>query len=460
MKKGRSSFSGKIGFVMAAAGSAVGLGNIWRFPYLAAKDHGGIFLLCYIALAFTFGFTLLATEIAIGRITRLSPLSAYGKLDSRWRGVGVLACLVPALILPYYCVIGGWVMKYVSLYALGQGKIAAHSDYFSSYLTQEFQPIVWLLIFLAFTMWIVFRGVDHGIEKYSRILMPILLVIVVGISVYSLFIKHTDSMGITRSGIEGVRMYVVPDFTGITFRGFLEIMTDAMGQLFFSISVSMGIMITYGSYVKKDINLLHAINQIEIFDTVVAFLAGLMVIPSVYTFMGNEGMTVGPGLMFVSLPKVFYAMGSVGGILGLTFFVMVIFAALTSAVSMTEAVVASFMDYFSISRKKSTLFVALYTGIVGILVCMGYNILYFDLKLPNGTYGQLLDVLDYIGNYVLMPLIALLTCILVGWIKKPQIILDEIAGSETKFRRRGLYVVMVKYIVPALLIILMLQSLI
>lgn len=456
--KKRGSFSGTIGFVLAAAGSAVGLGNIWRFPYLAAKDHGGVFILCYIVLALTFGFTLLTTEIAIGRKTQQSPLTAYGKLHKKWKGIGVLACLVPIIILPYYCAIGGWVIKYFTIFVSGQGKAAAEDGYFTGYITEKTEPVIWMIVFLAITAIVVFRGVNKGIEKYSRVLMPLLLLLIIGISIYSLTIHHTDSHGVTRTGLQGLKVYLVPDFAGMTLKEFFVILMDAMGQLFFSISVAMGIMIAYGSYVKKDVNLMQSINQIEIFDTVVALLAGLMIIPAVYTFMGTEGMGAGPGLMFVSLPKVFSAMGGAGAVVGIVFFLMVIFAAGTSSVSVMEAIVSSTMDAFHLTRKKSTVLVTLYGLIGGVIVCLGYNVFYFECKLPNGSVGQILDILDYISNYCFMPLVALLTCILIGWVVKPKTIIDEVCLGGYRFGRKGLYIVMIKVLAPILLFVLLIQS--
>lgn len=458
MQKKRGNFTGTLGFVMAAAGSAVGLGNIWRFPYLAAKDKGGLFLLCYIILALTFGFALLTTEIAIGRKTGQSPLTAYGKLHTKWKGIGVLACLVPTIILPYYCAIGGWVTKYLADFVAGNGNNAAEEGYFNGFITSEVAPIVFLAVFLGVTAVVVYSGVDKGIEKFSKVLMPILLVLIIGISVFSLTISHTDADGVTRTGLEGLKIYLIPDFKDITFKELFQVITDALGQLFFSISVAMGIMIAYGSYVKKDVNLMKSINQIEFFDTLVAFLAGLMIVPAVYTFMGMEGMSAGPGLMFVSLPKIFKEMGSVGTVIGVCFFVMVLFAAVTSAVSIMEAIVASMMDKFGWSRKKSTVLVTIYGMIGGIIVCLGYNLFYFEVTLPNGTTGQILDILDYISNNCLMPLVAFLTCILIGWVVKPKTIIDEVCIGGCRFRRKTLYVIMMKFAAPALLIILLIQS--
>lgn len=406
-KEKRNSFSGSIGFVLAAAGSAVGLGNIWRFPYLAAKDGGGLYLVMYLILALTFGFTLLTAEVAIGRKTKQSPLTAYGKLKSKWGFLGVLACLVPIIILPYYCVIGGWVVKYFLAYLTGKGTEAAADGYFTEYITGEWQPVLLMVLFLVVVAFIIFLGVNKGIESFSKVLMPLLLLLVIGIAVFSLTIHYKDDAGVTRTGLEGFKIYIVPDLDGMTVKGFFTVLLDAMGQLFFSLSVAMGIMIAYGSYVRDDANLGKSINQIEIFDTVVAFLAGVMIIPAVYTFMGKEGMAAsGPSLMFVSLPKVFASMGKVGNLVGFLFFAMVLFAALTSAVSVMEAVVSSFMDKFHMSRVKAA---AIETGIAlagGILVCLGYNKLFFEIKLPNGAAAQILDIMDYISNNCLMPLVA------------------------------------------------------
>lgn len=459
-EKNRNSFSGSIGFVLAAAGSAVGLGNIWRFPYLAAKDGGGLYLVLYLILALTFGFTLLTTEIAIGRKTKQSPLTAYSKVRKKWGFLGVIACLVPAIILPYYCVIGGWVVKYFIAYLTGDGSNAASSDYFTNFITAEQQPVLLLVVFLGMVAFIIFRGVDKGIEASSKIIMPLLLLLVVAIAVFSLTIHYTDGDGVTRTGMEGFRIYVIPDLEGLTVKGFFTVLLDAMGQLFFSLSVAMGIMIAYGSYVKDDANLVKSINQIEIFDTVVAFLAGVMIIPAVYTFMGKEGMAAsGPSLMFVSLPKVFSAMGMIGNVVGCLFFAMVLFAALTSAVSVMEAVVSSLMDQFHMSRTKATAIETIIALIGGIIVCFGYNKFYFDITLPNGSHAQILDILDYISNNCLMPLVAIGTCILIGWITKPDIIIEEVEKGGFKFGRKKLYVVMVRYITPILLVILLLKSL-
>lgn len=456
--KTRGNFTGKLGFVLAAAGSAVGLGNIWRFPYLAAKDGGGLFIFCYIILALTFGFALLTTEIAIGRKTAQSPLTAYGVIHPKWKGLGVLASLVPIIILPYYLAIGGWVLKYLAVFLTGNMVDAAGDSYFTGFISLRFSPIIFMIIFAALSAIIIFGGVDKGIERASRFIMPLLLLLIICISVYALTLRHTDASGVERTGLEGLRIYLLPNFEGVTLHQLFTVIMDALGQLFFSISVAMGIMVAYGSYVKKDVNLMPSINQIEIFDTVVALLAGLMIVPAVYVFMGTEGMSGGPGLMFISLPKIFSAMGRTGAVIGVLFFIMVAFAAVTSAVSIMEAIVSGLVDKFHFSRRKSSAIVTAYGIIGGTIVCLGYNLFYFELKLPNGTTGQLLDLLDYISNNCLMPLVALLTCILIGWVVKPKTIIDEVTLGGYKFGRKRLYIAMITVIAPVLLFLLLVQS--
>jgi len=461
MEQKRSNFSGSLGFVLAAAGSAVGLGNIWRFPYLAAKDGGGIFLLTYIILALTFGFALLTTEIAIGRKTEQSPITAYKVLHPKWGWIGIVACIVPMMILPYYSAIGGWILKYLAAYLTGGAPTAAEADgFFGGFITSPVEPIIWFVLFLAATTFVVYKGVNAGIERMSKVMMPILLVLIICIAVFSLTLSHTDAEGVTRTGLQGLKVYLVPNFEGMTASKLLTVVTDAMGQLFYSISVAMGIMITYGSYVKKDTNLTKSVNQIEIFDTAVAFLAGMMIIPAVYAFMGPEGLNnSGPGLMFKALPKVFDAMGGVGTVVGIAFFVMVVFAALTSSISIMEALVSSVMDKFKVERQKGVLIIAAIALVVGVIVCMGYTCFYFEATLAPIAGGQILDVLDYVSNSLLMPVVAIATCILVGWIIRPKTVIDEITRNGETFGRKGLYVIMVKYITPIMLVVLLAKSL-
>lgn len=458
MKKKSNHFSGQIGFVLAAAGSAVGVGNLWRFPYLAAKDGGGLFLIVYLALVLTFGFTLLVSDIAIGRRTKKSAIGAYTEMHPKWKFLGILTFLVPVLIMTYYAVIGGWITRYAVVYLTGSAEAAAGDNYFSAFISSPVSPVVYALLFMGVTAVIVYKGVQGGIEAVSKWMMPVLLVLVVVVALFSLTIRHTDESGQLRTGLQGFLYYLTPHVEGLTVSRFLQILLDAMSQLFFSLSVSMGIMITYGSYVRPEVNLNKAVNQIELFDTGVALFAGAMIVPAVFVFSGTEGMSAGPSLMFVSLPKVFAAMGKAGVFVGILFFVTAIFATLTSCISVLESIVANCMEIFHTGRKKTVLVLAaVYLG-ASAVIALGYSAFYFEAELPNGSTGQLLDIMDYVSNSVLMPLIALLSTILIGWVKTPEFVIGEMERGGRTFRRKKVYVIMIRYIAPVMMLILFLQS--
>jgi len=437
----RSSFTGKIGFVLAAAGSAVGLGNIWRFPYLAAKYGGGIFLLVYILLALTFGFALMTAEIAIGRKTGLSAVGAFKKLEKKYAFVGYLAALVPMIILPYYSVIGGWVTKYLYAFISGQASAAAGDSYFTGFISQTAEPIVWFLIYIGITVLVVLFGVEKGIEKVSKVMMPVLVVLSLFVAIYSMFIP---------GAIEGVKYYLLPDFSKFSATTVLA----AMGQLFYSMSLAMGIMITYGSYMKKDVNLESSVKQIELFDTGIAFLAGMMIIPAVFAFSGGtpEALGKGPSLMFVTLPKVFATMPG-GSIIGVVFFLLVLFAALTSSISLMETVVSIVCDKFKLGRKTTCFVVFVGAVIIGLPSTLGYG--------PWSSITiigmQFLDFFDFISNSVMMPIVAFLTCVFVGYVLKPQCLIEEVELTG-KFKRKGLFTIVIKYLAPICIILILISS--
>jgi len=440
--KNRSSFSGKLGFVLAAAGSAVGLGNIWRFPYLAAKYGGGTFLLVYLILAVTFGFSLMVAEIAIGRKTGLSAIGAFKALDKRFGFLGVLASAVPMIIFPYYCVIGGWVIKYFAVFVSGGAAKAAGDDYFGGFIGKTGEPIGWLFLFIAFTAVVVMFGVQKGIETVSKFMMPILVVLTIGISVYGLTID---------GAMEGVIYYIKPNLADFSVKTILA----AMGQLFYSMSLAMGIMVTYGSYMKKDNHLEGSVRQIEIFDTGIAFLAGLMIIPAVFAFSGGDksALNAGPGLMFVTLPKVFDSM-PMGGVIGTIFFVLVFFAALTSAISLMETIVSIFRDKFHWSRKFTSLFVAGCALLIGIPSSLGFGI----WSSVSWAGMSILDICDFISNSILMPIVALFTCIFVGFIIRPKAVADEVKETDGRFNGEKLFTVMIKWIAPICLVAILVSS--
>ncbi|MBQ9777561.1 MAG: sodium-dependent transporter [Clostridia bacterium] len=445
----RSSFTGKIGFVLAAAGSAVGLGNIWRFPYLAAKYGGGIFLLVYIALSVTFGFSLMIAEIAIGRKTKLSAIGAYRALDKRFSFVGLLGSLVPIIILPYYSVIGGWVMKYFVGFVSGQAGAMAQDSYFGDYIAKTGEPLAWFLAFIGITAVVVLLGVNKGIEKVSKVMMPALVLLTLFITIYSICTLD--------GAIEGVLYYIKPDFSKFS----IMTVVAAMGQLFYSMSLAMGIMITFGSYMKKEISIEKSTHQIEIFDTGIAFLAGLMIVPAVYAFSGGDAaaLSQGPGLMFVTLPKVFETMPG-GTVIGAAFFIMVFFAALTSSISLMETVVSIFLDKLKISRRLCCLIVLGISLLLGIPSSLGYSA-WSGVRLLG---MQFLDFFDFVSNSVIMPVVALATAIFVGYFLTPKAVIDEVELPDENgtamhaFKWKKMFAVMIRYIAPICILVILISS--
>ena len=438
MEQQKSGFSGKIGFVLAAAGSAVGLGNLWRFPYLAAKYGGGIFLLTYIILAVTFGFALMTAEIAIGRKTGKSALGAFGALNKKFNFCGVIAVIVPAIILPYYSVIGGWVSKYFATYVTGNGAAAANPGFFGNFVSQTWEPIIWFLLYIAVSVLIVMFGVQKGVEKVSKILMPVLVVLSLGIAIYVCFIPGM---------LDGVLYYIKPDFSNFSIKTVLA----AMGQLFYSMSLAMGIMITYGSYMKKNVSIESSVHQIEIFDTGIAFLAGLMIVP--IAFGGGEGkLNKGPSLMFETLPEVFSHIPG-GQILGAVFFLLVLLAALTSSISLAETIVAPIQEKFGLSRVKSCLIVLAGCIVIGLPSTLGFGAWSF-IK-PLGM--DILSFFDFVSNSIIMPVLALITSIFVGWVIKPKALEDEIEVNG-RFPSRKLFRIMIKYVCPVCILLILISS--
>lgn len=438
----RGSFTGKIGFVLAAAGSAVGLGNIWRFPYLAAKYGGGIFLLTYILLSVTFGFSLMVAEIAIGRKTGKSPISAFKALGKRFTFLGYLAAAIPAIILPYYSVIGGWVMKYSFGFLTGSGSAMADGSYFGGFISSVGEPLVWFFLFIGLTAVIVLLGVQKGVEKVSKFMMPVLIALMIFIVVYTL--ATTDGAG------AGVAYYLLPDFENFS----IMTVVAAMGQLFYSMSLAMGIMITYGSYMKKNISIEKSVHQIEIFDTGIAILAGLLIVPACYAFNNGDpaALGAGPGLMFGVLPQVFERMPG-GGAIGFVFFITVFLAALTSSISLMETVVSTIMDKFHLDRKLCCLIVIGICLVLGIPSSLGYSA--WDSFTVLGM--QILDLFDFVSNSVMMPILAFITCIFVGYILRPRAIIEEVEISG-RFTLKKLFVVMIRYIAPIFLLAVLASS--
>lgn len=441
MEKKRSSFTGRIGFVFAAAGSAVGLGNLWRFPYLAAKYGGGIFLLSYVILAVTFGFALMLAEISIGRKTGKSAIEAYGSLNKKWGFLGKLTSIVPMIILPYYCVIGGWVIKYFVTFVSGQGKAAAEANFFTGFISKTGEPIVWLFVYIALTAVIVMLGVEKGIEKFSKVLMPVLVALSLGIAIYTLTLPGAGA---------GVKYYFMPDFDKFSVMTVLA----ALGQLFYSLSISMGILITYGSYMPKNSSIEKSVHQIELFDSGIAIVAGLMIVPSVFVFTGgNEDMLqAGAGLMFEMLPKIFSTI-PLGNIIGVVFFLLVFFAALTSSISLMETVVSIIQDKLHLKRTTICLIVVAGCTLFALPSTLGFG-LWENIKIFGLNF---LDFFDFISNSVIMPIVALLTCVFVGYVIKPKTLSEEIALTG-KFKSEKIFTVIIKYIAPVCILAILISS--
>ena len=455
--KRRDSWSGSVAFVLAAAASAIGLGNLWRFPYLAAPYGGGTFIVVYIALVVTIGFTLMLTEIAIGRGTRQSQLTAYSRLRRSWGFVGLLGTLVPILITPYYCVIGGWVLRYLRVYAemafagaAPMGEAAARSgEFFDGFIAAPFAPFGYGMLFVLACAGVIVLGVRKGIEKSNLVMMPLLLLMAVAISVYVVCLPGSG---------EGLKYYLVPSMERLraadgsfSFALLGKMMLGAMGQMFYSLSLAMGIMITYGSYMRKEDSIEGCVRRIEVFDTLIAVVAGLMIIPVVYMFAVKTGtpvreaMNAGPGLMFITLPQVFATLGAAGAWVGLAFFLLVTFAAATSAISLMEACVASVCDVLKIERKAATFFTAALIAFLATFSALGYG----PWKDVTVFGKQFLDFFDFVADSVLMPVVATATCIFVGWVLTPKAVVEEVEECGHTFRAKRLYVMVVKYIAPA-----------
>ena len=442
--KKRSSFSGKIGFVLSAAGASVGLGNIWRFPYLAAKYGGGIFLIIYILLALTFGYSMIIAETSIGRMTGKSPVGAFSSFGkSRWLSFGGwFNAIIPILIVPYYSVIGGWVIKYLVEYIRGNGSLLATDGYFSSFITDGLSTEICFIVFALFTLGIIYAGVRNGIERVSKFMMPVLVVLSVIIAVYS----------VSRPGaLKGVEYFLIPNIKNFSW---MTVVT-AMGQMFYSLSIAMGILITFGSYMKKDISIEDSTRNVEVFDTAIAIMAGLMIIPAVFSFSGGDPDTLqaGPSLMFITIPKVFDSMG-LGTVIGILFFLLVLFAAVTSSIALTESAVSTFEDELGWSRKKATVLVGVIMLLLGSLSSLGYGPL-ANVKILG---MQFLDFFDFLTNSVMMPIAAIAICLLVSRVIGVKRIEEEVLHGESSFRRKKVFYIMIQYLCPIFAVIILISS--
>ena len=440
----RSTFSGKLGFVLSAAGASVGLGNIWRFPYLAAKYGGGIFLLIYIILALTFGYSMIIAETALGRMTRKSPVGAFGKFGkSKWLSFGGwINAVIPILIVPYYSVIGGWVIKYLIEYVKGNSQKLAEDGYFSAFISDGTSTEICFLVFALLTLAIIFAGVRNGVERVSKFMMPILVFLSVLIAIYS----------VTRPGaLAGVKYFLVPNPANFSWMTVVA----AMGQMFYSLSIAMGILVTFGSYMKRDVSIEGSTTNVEIFDTAIAIMAGLMIIPAVFAFSGGDPDTLqaGPALMFITIPKVFANMGF-GTPIGIIFFLLVLMAALTSSIALTESAVSTFQDELRWPRKGATVIVGIIMVILGSLSSLGYGPRAF-VKIIG---MQFLDFFDFLTNSVMMPIAAFATCILISRVIGVGKIEEEVEADGGSFKRKKVFRFMIRYLCPIFTVIILLSS--
>ncbi|MCI8786710.1 MAG: sodium-dependent transporter [Eubacterium sp.] len=441
--KDRSSFSGKLGYVLAVAGSAVGLGNIWRFPYLAAKYGGGIFLLTYLVLMLTFGYTLIVSETALGRMTKRSPVGAFATFGNTmpFRFGGWINAVIPMLIVPYYSVIGGWVIKYLFEYLRGSTEVLAGDEYFTGFISNGWEAEFWFLLFSVIVVIVLFAGVKQGVERVSKIMMPLLVVLALFVAVYSM----------TRPGaLDGVAYFLIPNFKNFSWMTVVA----AMGQMFYSLSIAMGILYTYGSYIKEDVDIEKSTKQVELFDTAIAMLAGLMIIPAVFAFSGGDPDTLkaGPSLMFITIPKVFASMGFGTGA-GIFFFLLVLLAAVTSAISLAESGVSTFEDQLGLSRHKSTLLMGALIVLFGSASALGFGVLDFVTLLGM----SILDFFDFLTNSLMMPVAALSTCIFVTRVVGLKKIAQEVEQSSD-FKRKKMYCIFMRYLAPVCIVIILFSS--
>lgn len=445
MKKNeRGAFSSKLGFVLSAAGAAVGLGNIWRFPYLAAKYGGGAFLLVYLILVATFGYTMIIAESTIGRASGKSPVGAFRFFsDSKAMAAGGwLNAVIPILIVPYYSVIGGWVCKYLFSYLTTDLKTLATDTFFTDFITDGVSTEIWFIVFTVMVIIVILAGVNNGIERVTRFMMPVLLLLALIICIYGIRLP---------GAFEGVKYFFIPNLKNFSWMTIVS----AMGQMFYSLSIAMGILITFGSYMSKETSIDKSTRQVELFDTLIAVMAGLMIIPAVFSFSKGdpEVLKAGPSLMFVMMPKVFAGMSG-GKLIGILFFLLVIFAALTSAIALTECVVSTFNDEFGWSRTKGTLITAAVMIALGTLSCQGYG----PLASVTIIGMPFLDFFDFLTNSVMMPLSALAICILVSRHMGLKLVDQEVMRDGHPFNRRRIFAFMIRYVCPIFVIIIFLSS--
>lgn len=440
--KSRGQFTSSLGFILAAAGSAIGLGNIWKFPYVAGKNGGGVFLIFYVLFLLILGLPLIMSEMALGRKTSLNAIGTFEKINKKWKFVGFIGVVCSFIILSYYSVIGGWVTKYIFSY-FTNANVAA-PGYFDNFIANPVEPAVWHVLFMAFCCFVVCFGVAKGIEKASKIMLPILFILIIAVVIRSLLLPNS---------IKGLEFLFVPNFKEInSFPKFANVITSAMAQVFFSLSLGMGITITYGSYLNKNSNIQKDSVVILGLDTLIALLAGSAILPAVFSF--GESPTEGPGLIFNTLPKIFDKM-PLGNLFGALFFILIFFAAATSAIALLEVVTAVFIDNFGWSRTKAAVIMASLMAAIGVFASLSFSPVLSGIKIGG---KNIFDALSFLTDNILMPLAGLLTCIFVGHIWGIDNASSEIECGSGKFRIRKIYSVIMKYIAPVLILIIFIMG--
>ena len=437
----REHWASKFGFVLAATGSAVGLGNMWRFPYKAGEFGGGAFVLVYLAAVVAMGIPVLIAEFIIGRSTQKNPVGAFKALRNNkfWPLVGWLGVLTGFVILSYYCVVGGWILKYIFSSLTSTFQTGSAVGRFENFLASPAEMILWHGIFMGLTIYIVRGGISSGIEKWSKILMPAFIILLLILMVNSLFSPGAE---------KGISFLLKPDFSKLTREGILE----ALGSAFFSLSLGMGAMLTYGSYLDKDTNISVSSLEIAFLDTFCAIIAGLMIFPIVFTY--NMDPQAGPGLFFITLPEVFASMPA-GRLIGITFFVLVAFAAITSAISLLEVVVSFVMDEFGWTRKKTDYLLGFIIFLAGIPSALSFNI-WSEFTAWGGK--NIFDILDSLASNFMLPIGGFFIAIFAGWILTHGEKEAEIKKAENAFHFYDIWHVLIKYVTPVALLIVLLYT--
>ena len=440
MSEERESWSSSLGFILAASGSAIGLGNLWRFPYLAAKNGGGAFVIVYLIFVLLLGLTLMIAEFAIGRNGKLDVYGSYIKLK-KWLGFAGYLCIISCFIIySYYAVIAGWIIKYIVDFLNGGVSIPEKANFYG-HISSVGLPIAYTALIIIITAFIVIKGVKNGIEKAGKVMIPALSIFLVIITIRILFLP---------GALDGIKYYLTPDFSKIDANAVLA----AMGQVFFSLSLGLGAMLTYGSYLDNKIDIVKESRIVVDLDTIISLIAGLAIIPATIV-LGLE-LTSGPGLLFITLPSLFY-MTPLGKIFGTLFFISVLFAALTSTVAQLEVMVAFAMDQFNWKRKNITIIISLLVFTISIFNSLSFGTL-ADVKIFFGM--NFFDFLNYLTDNLLLPIGGVLICIAVGYIWNEKELIEHVTnGGEKKFRLVKIWLFLIRYIVPTILILLILQSL-